>query len=128
MKKRVSKQIRYLDISGFVNNLNNKMKKLATKEELKAEQRKLLKFQTFHLDYFFGKNFVINDGTQNYLIFSPLGYILKTLSRTEKILSWKSRVYWLKELLLQLLVIIVFPQQLNAMEIQNVIHYLKEDA
>ena len=26
MKKRVSKQIRYLDISGFVNNLNNKMK------------------------------------------------------------------------------------------------------
>ena len=69
------------------------MKKLATKEELKAEQRKLLKFQTFHLDYFFGKNVVINDGTQNYLIFSPLGYILKTLSRTEKILSWKSRVY-----------------------------------
>ena len=128
MKKRVSKQIRYLDISGFVNNLNNKMKKLATKEELKAEQRKLLKFQTFHLGYFLSKNFVINDGTQNYLIFSPLGYILKTLSRTEKILSWKSRVYWLKELLLQLLVIIVFPQQLNAMEIQNVIHYLKEDA
>ena len=38
-KKRVSKQVRYLDISGFVNNadLNNKMKKLATKEELKAE-------------------------------------------------------------------------------------------
>ena len=128
MKKRVSKQIRYLDISGFVNNLNNKMKKLATKEELKAEQRKLLKFQTFHLSYFLGKNFVNNDGKQNYLIFNPLCYILKTLSRTEKILSWKSRVYWLKELLLQLLVIIVFPQQLNAMEIQNVIHYLKEDA
>ena len=36
-------------MSGFVNStdLNNKMKKLATKEELKAEQRKLLKFQTF---------------------------------------------------------------------------------
>ena len=93
MKKRVSKQIRYLDLSGFVNNLNNKMKKLATKEELKAEQRKLLKFQTFNLSYFLGKNFVNNDGTQDYLIFNPLCYILKTLSRTEKILSWKSRVY-----------------------------------
>ena len=61
------------------------MKKLATKEELKGEQRKLLKFQTFHLSYFLSKNFVTNDGTQNYLIFNPLCYILKTLSRTEKI-------------------------------------------
>ena len=104
------------------------MKKLATKEELKAEQRKLLKFQTFPLSYFLGKNIFINDGTQNYLMFNPPYYILKTFSRAGKISSWKSKFYWLKELLLQLLVIIVFPQQLNAMEIQNVIHYLKEDA
>ena len=104
------------------------MKKLAIKEELKAEQRKLLKFQTFSLSYFLSKNIFINDGTQNYLIFNPPYYILKTLSRAEKISSWKSKVYSLKELLLQLLVIIVFPQQLNAMQIQNSIQYLKEDA
>ena len=61
-------------------------------------------------------------------MFNSLYYILKTLSGAGKISSWKSKVYLLKELLLQLLVIIVFPQQLNAMEIQNVIRYLKEDA
>ena len=115
--KKISKQSRYINISGFVNStdLNNKMKKLATKEELKAEQRKLLKFQTFPLSYFLGKNIFINDGTQNYLMFNPPYYILKTFSRAGKISSWKSKFYWLKELLLQLLVIIVFPQQLNAM-------------
>ena len=69
------------------------MKKQQKKEELKAEQQKLLKFQTFSLSYILGKNIFINDGTQNYLMFNPLYYILKTLSGAEKISSWKSKVY-----------------------------------
>ena len=93
--KKISKQSRYINISGFVNStdLNNKMKKLAAKEELKAGQRKLLRFQTFPLSYFLGKNIFINDGTQNYLMFNPPYYILKTFSRAGKISSWKSKVY-----------------------------------
>ena len=50
------------------------MKPLATKAELKAEQDKIIKLQTFDLGH----------DAQNYLIL-PLYYTLKTLADTEKV-------------------------------------------
>ena len=62
----------------------------ATKAELKAEQDKLVKFQTYDLSRFTGQSYYINDGAQLYLILQPLYYALKRLRNTEKVVSWKS--------------------------------------
>ena len=50
---------------------------LATNAELKAEEDKLIKIQTFDLSYFRGKNHFEDDYTQNY--FSQCTNILKRL-------------------------------------------------
>ena len=47
------------DIFGFINDsdLHKKIKKLASKAELKAEQDKIVKLETYNLSYFLGKFF-----------------------------------------------------------------------
>ena len=45
---------------------------LATKAELKAEQDKIVKLQTYDLSLFIGQSYFNNDGTQLYLIFQPI--------------------------------------------------------
>ena len=51
------------DISDLVKNfdLNTELATFATKAELKAEQDKMMKLQTYELSYFFDKNVFDND-------------------------------------------------------------------
>ena len=48
-------------ISGFINNddLDKKVATLATKAELKAEQEKIAKLETYDINYLLGKNFLV---------------------------------------------------------------------
>ena len=61
-------------ISKFINNsdLDTKMKILATKVELKAEQDKIEKLQTNDSSLFIGQSYFVNDESQNFLIFQPI--------------------------------------------------------
>ena len=68
-----------------------KMKKLVTKAELKAEQDKRVKLQTYDLSLFIGQRYFVSDGAQLYLILQPLYYTLKSLGDTEKNVSRKSK-------------------------------------
>ena len=65
------------------------IEKLAIKAELKVEQDKIVKFQTYDLSHFIGQSYFVNDGAQLYLILQPLYYTLKRLGDTEKVVSWK---------------------------------------
>ena len=53
------------------------IKKLATKAELKAEQDKIVKFQTYDLSLSIGQSNSVKDGAQLYLILQPLYFALK---------------------------------------------------
>ena len=66
------------------------IKELATQAELKAEQDKLVKLQTYDLSLSIGQSHFVNDEAQLYLILQPLYYTLKRLGDTEKVVSWKS--------------------------------------
>ena len=76
--------------------LNEKIKKLAkkkeiktlaTKAELKAERHKIIKLQTYDSSLFIGQSYFVNDGAQLFLILQPIYYTLKRLGDTEKIVS-----------------------------------------
>ena len=58
-KVKYTKLVNESDISGFMNNsdLYEKVKKLATKAELKAKQYKTVKLQMYDLSYFLGNFF-----------------------------------------------------------------------
>ena len=64
---------------------------MATKEELKAEQYKLVKLETYDLSLFIGQSYFNNEGSPNYVIFQPPYCTLKALSNIEKVVSWKSK-------------------------------------
>ena len=54
----------------------------------------LKKLQIFDLSYFRGKNYFVEDGTKNYLVFPPIFRYFKTnliSSVTSYVLSWKSK-------------------------------------
>ena len=63
---------------------------------------------------FIGQSYFFNDVAQLYLIFQPLYYTLWS-SSTGKFVSWKSKGLSTEKLLVM---IIVFLEQLNAIEIQ----------
>ena len=46
----------------------DEIKRLATKAELKAEQDKIVKLQTYDLSVFIGQSYFCNNGPQNFLI------------------------------------------------------------
>ena len=48
------------------------IKTLATKAELKAEEDKKVKSQTYNLIFFIGQSYFNNDRAQLYLIFQPI--------------------------------------------------------
>ena len=77
MQRSQKKLVNESDTSGFISNsdLDNKIKVLATKAELKAEQDKIAKLQPYDLSLFMG--YFVNDGTQNYLTFRRLYYYFK---------------------------------------------------
>ena len=66
--------------------MNEKIKTLATKEEikklptkaqLKAKQDKIVKLQTYDLSLFICPGYFVNDEAQLYLILQPFYYTLK---------------------------------------------------
>ena len=65
------------------------VKKLAAKAELKAEQDKLVKLQTYDLSLFIGQSYFNNSWAQLSLIHQPVYYTLK-VGDTEVAL-WKSK-------------------------------------
>ena len=72
--------------------MNKKIKTLATKEEikptkaeLKTQQDKIVKFQTYDLSIFIGQTYFVNDDAQFYLILQLLNYTLERLCDTEKV-------------------------------------------
>ena len=91
MKQLVEKS----GISDFIWNfhLNKKLSTLATKEESKDEQDKILKLQTHHLSYILGNNLSGNDGFQNMFVSQPKIDTLKLKKDkgTDYVLSWKSK-------------------------------------
>ena len=79
---------------------NEKIKTLATKEEIKtsvtnAELKaisKIVKLQTYDLTLFIGQNYFNNDGAQLYLLFKPIYKTIKTFSDLiETVLEWASK-------------------------------------
>ena len=76
--------------------LNKKTKTLATTEEIKtatkAEQDKIVKFQTYDLNLFIGQSYFNNDGAQVYLIFQPIYKTITTFSGLPYTFSeWESQ-------------------------------------
>ena len=49
------------------------------------------KLKTFDSGYFIGKSHFEEDGTQNYLVFQPMGKYFKLMTNTLYILSWQSK-------------------------------------
>ena len=66
-------------------------KTLATKAELKAEQDKSVKLQTFDSRYICSKSYFEDDGTQSCLVFQLLSGYFKTVANTSKVTAWKSK-------------------------------------
>ena len=90
------------------------IKKLATKAKLKAEEDKIVNFQTNDFSIFISQSYFVNDGSQLYLILQPLYHASIRLGNTEKVVPWNNlKVCWPKILLLLLLLMIVFPYQLD---------------
>ena len=82
------------DISWFTNNrdLDEKIKALARKAELKGEQEKIEKLQTYDSSIFIDQSYFFNDGSQDFLMFEPIFETFPRTSRTtEAILTWQSR-------------------------------------
>ena len=82
------------DISKFINNfdLDKNIETLATKADLKAEQDKIVKLQTYDSSLYIGQSYFFNDGPQNFLLFQP---ILNTFTMhtvlAETIVAWESK-------------------------------------
>ena len=79
------------NVSNLVKNsdLNTNLAALATKAELKEEKDKVVKQQTHDLNYFLGKIFFGDDGSQNMFVYHPT---LETLQlKKDKVKSKKSQ-------------------------------------
>ena len=75
------------DFDDKLRNLNKKVSSNKSKHLLVENELKNL--QIFVSSLFIGQSYFFNDGIQLYLICQPL-YTLKTLSNSEKVISWKS--------------------------------------
>ena len=75
------------NISGFKDNINLEkiIATLATKTELKTEQDKITKLQTFDSTYFGGKNHFEDNDTKNCLLLPPVSRYFKTVANTSKV-------------------------------------------
>ena len=49
-----------------------KAAKNLSKSQVDTSREKITKLQTFDLSYFIGKNYFLDDGSKNYLIFQPI--------------------------------------------------------
>ena len=74
--------------------IKEKIKTLATKAELKAEQNKIVKLQIFDSSLFIGQSYFSNDTAQLYLISKPVYKTVKTFyGLKETIPEWESKGY-----------------------------------
>ena len=105
--------------------LNEKIKTLAIKEEIKTATKaklktvQIVKLQIYDLSLFVGQSYFNNDGAQLYLIFQSLCYTLKRVGNTEKLYHRNLKICQTKNLLLLPLPILVFLYQLTSTEIQD---------
>ena len=53
-------------------------------------ENNIKKLQAFDLSYFRGKNYFDEDGTQNYLVYLPIGRYFRLIANKKYISSWKS--------------------------------------
>ena len=58
---------------------------------LKINYKLQTRLQTFDSDYSRGKNYFDEDGTQNYLVFLPIGRYFKQITNTNYVSSWQSK-------------------------------------
>ena len=110
----MNKKIKTTEISNKGRN-----KKSATTAELKEEQDKIVKPQTYDLSFFIGRSYFVNDRAQLYLILQPFSIL------------WKEgdiKVNRLKKVLLLPLLIIVFLYQLNGTKIHIFVEFFKKAA
>ena len=54
--------------------------------------------EIFDSSFFIGQSFFFNDAVQIYLILQPIYHALKTLSKSEKYVSQKSKGLWSEKL------------------------------
>ena len=66
-----------LNESDLDEKIKEEIKSFATKAELKAEQDKTVKLQTYDISLFSGQSYTVNDGSQNYLVFQAIKKILQ---------------------------------------------------
>ena len=75
--------------------MDEKIKTLATKAELKAEQDKIATLQMHDLSYFIGNNLGRGgyDGSQNTFVYQPALSMLqlKKVKGIDYVISWKSK-------------------------------------
>ena len=77
------------DFDATLSSLNKKNTSSKTKHVL--VENELNKLKTFDSGYFIGKSHFEEDGTQNYLVFQPMGKYFKLMTNTLYILSWQSK-------------------------------------
>ena len=73
------------DFDDKLSNLNRKIASNKTKHTL--IENELKKLRTFDSNYFIGKNYFEEDGTQNYLVFQPIVRYFKVIPNTNYVLS-----------------------------------------
>ena len=72
-----------------VSSLNNKIAANKTKNE--SIENELNQLKTFDSNYFRGKSYFEEDGTQNYLVFQPINRYFKIIRNKKYISSWQSK-------------------------------------
>ena len=96
------------DFDAKVLRINRKITENKTENVL--VENELNKLKTFESSYFIGNSYFEEDGTQNSLVFQPINRVIKVVTNTDYISSFKS-----KELSAEILnhlqhLIIVLPQ------------------
>ena len=77
------------DFDTKLSGINKKITQNKTKHLLVENEFK--KLQTFDSNYFIGKNYFEEDGTQNYLVFQPTSRYFKLIANTKFTSSWESK-------------------------------------
>ena len=81
--------IRKTDFDAKLSRINGKIRE--NKKESVLVKNELNKLKTFDSDYFIGKSYFEEEGTQNCLAFQPLNKYFKIITNTDYISSWKSK-------------------------------------
>ena len=93
IKKVTMIESKYVSNTGFDSKLAHV--NIITKRNFDAKiielENNIKKLQTFDSSYFRGKNYFDEDGTQNYLVYLPIGRYFRLIATKKYISSWKSK-------------------------------------